>query len=366
MNTNEWDILYILPNLVLNQSYGNEYISIVPFNSSRLQNILKYDKCLSTFIGNFFDHRQSRIKPSALIYNKQLMNEQHLTEAASSFRNILAISVLPLECTAISYGRYPNSPTYRWSDSFDFYPVTYNEGRFFTNEPGYRSFSSKGLVNIYGHTTPHVYRPHSINKILIDEEIYHTLSDCWRFHFIELMSTPNLISLFRSLELANHALASPRRNNHSLYDLGVAVTLWVSAIETLVYPLFNEAKRKYVSQLLGSYIWSDDRLNNKTWSYDTYSQNLIQRAYYYLFDLRNLFSHGDPVHLNMFRPYGRINLNLIDFAPILYRTVLYAYLKSSFELAKVSNVSEYITTARIEQQLLRIDRFNTLKKVIKK
>jgi hypothetical protein len=362
IDTSYWGLLYVLPNLVIERTFENEFLAIVPYNDLRLIHMCKDDQYLTTYLANFCDHRRKPIKPTVMIAKKNALIEAVSIEAVTSFRNIVALSILPLEWSTIRYGESDYSPDYRWSDSFDFYPVTYYDDRVFINEPGYRSFSSKG-VEIYGSIAPHVYRPHHARNLLVDEAIYNTLVKCWHTHFIDNNNDSALLALFRSLELAYHALASPRKNNSSIYDLGISITLWVSAIETIIYALHNEAQRKDVSKLLGTYTWENHKLNKQAWNYKGYSQNLIQRAYNYLFDLRNRFSHGDPVVLEMLRPYGKVNLTILDSAPIIYRTVLFSFLKNKFGIQGVSNLNQIISTMKFEEPLINIARLQRIKKL---
>ena len=124
-NSNEWQLIYLLPNLNLDEPFETEYIAIVPFDDNRIQTIISCETLAEKILTNFKTETGKRVNPSTLIIRENSPASVRNSEAVVAFRNCLAIASL-LHGWARSI-RNDNvfEPTY--SDHFDFYPAMLNK-----------------------------------------------------------------------------------------------------------------------------------------------------------------------------------------------------------------------------------------------
>jgi hypothetical protein len=166
------------------------------------------------------------------------------------------------------------------------------------------------------------------------------LSAEWRYYYEESADrTLYGRALFRSLEIAYVASSAPNKHGGSIYEWGVQIALWVSALECLVHGLGIRATKLPVLDLLGEYEWNEYRpslrMRNRTIALKKQERNvnLVEDACHLLYLARNRFLHGNEVGLDALFPWGEEPreggepaASLIAVAPVVFRTALHAYL----------------------------------------
>lgn len=226
MNSNYmWELIFIIPNLRLENSFEDEYIAIVPYDDERLQNLISQDETVATILTNFKTESEERVDPSALILRSDTPKTIKTSEAIVAFRNTLAISCLLHSNSLILARRNVFEPTY--SDHFDFYPITLAKG-------GGLIISSPATMAIWpkpdkfcGQTYPHIPN-FDLLKAKPDKFLAEKLVKLWKKRFVSpAKDSWNTRLLFRSLEVAYQALITPVRNNSSIYEYGTNLALWV-------------------------------------------------------------------------------------------------------------------------------------------
>jgi len=251
-------------------------------------------------------------------------------QALVSFRNIVAISTIIKGIAGVRPDGNVFAPLF--SDFFDFYPVKLSsDDGLLTNTPAIQSYMSKS-TKFVGMPAPYLPRLSKMNWD-IDTNIYKNMISIWDSRYV-INNKDDKYSrkLFRSLEMAYHATSAPIKNDSTLFDYGTAISLWVSALETLSHPDNKKVNQESVMNLLERYSWRDKRLRNK-WYKVKFGKNkvrkvnLIQRLYNDLYNARNDFLHGNAVKQNKLYPSIRKKISsLPNLAPVLYRTALHVYL----------------------------------------
>lgn len=118
----------------------------------------------------------------------------------------------------------------------------------------------------------------------------------------------------------------------SIYEWGVHLALWVSAIEILAHADRDKVSLEAVWDLLEQYQWRCPDLEERSYSVNRKQGkrhlSLPQFLYWALYKARNDFLHGNSVtedRLKISMPDGRV-VGLISIAPVIYRTALAALL----------------------------------------
>lgn len=63
----EWEVLYVMPNLSLRESFESDYIAIVPYTDDRVQTCMKKSSGTKKLVDGFVDSWGKKIEPSVLI-----------------------------------------------------------------------------------------------------------------------------------------------------------------------------------------------------------------------------------------------------------------------------------------------------------
>ena len=343
-----WFLFFVLPNISLNKPVGNENISIVPHDDSRINIDISKNPFAKSLVENFGDQFGRKVHPSLLIINSDAPESIKDIDAIVSFRNAFALSTIirghehSLTSTFVAYPLY--------SDYFDFYPITIskdNDG-FIRSSPSVLGFDDE-YKNFRGQTSPSLSVTISLSP-RPDDQLFRLIEKVWERRFIGGNVTEWLTrALFRSLEMAYQAATMPFKNHSTIYDYGSSASLWVSAFEVLSHPRRGTVDLLSVLDLLGSYDWHDKVMKKKVYKtrYRGRDQriNLVQKLYKELYDTRNDFLHGNPVRLNRLHPFKNKKIQPITrFAPLIYKVALLSFLDQFRDKRKKANwQKEYIS-----------------------
>jgi len=344
----DWEIIFLLPNLGLRESFGNDKIAIVPDNDLRVVEIVSSSKIAKSLVNNFENQFRRKMRPALLLLRKNAPAKLREIDTIVGFRNILAICSIikghehSLTATFVAYPIY--------SDYFDFYPISIsrkNDG-FITSSPSILGFNDEAR-NFRGQTSPSLANPGHINADP-DKQLFPLLEKAWKRRFVSRrIGEWQTTALFRSLEMAYQATTMPFKNHSTIYDFGSSASLWVSAFEILSHPRTGKADLNTVLKLLGKYDWSDKRVKRKAYKVKYRGQelwvNLVQKLYKELYDTRNAFLHGNPVRSSRLYPFKNKKVHPITrFAPLIYKVGLLSFLDQFKPKTKKGNwQKEYIS-----------------------
>ncbi len=337
----KWELAFVLPNLRLpDPPSANEYpivppleagdVAIVPATDSRVVAIASASAAAKKLLYGFVSVTKRQVLPSALIYRASAPPSIN-TEAMVAFRNAIAISRI------VRSWLLGSDDDRLYSDVFDFYPARISRtDRLLVLSPALIELFSDDAP-FQGMPAPHICQPPG--PLYADYYLDRALKQLWLEHFQEGISDPFHRALFRSLEIAYMALATPFRNQASLYEWGVNLTLWVNALEILAHPAAfgdsGQVGRVDVIDLLGTYTWGRESLSATPYTIEyraggkRFSRAVtpIQWACWKLYDVRNDFLHGNAVDPQALRPFSPDGETLVEIAPAIFRTTLFAYLQ---------------------------------------
>jgi len=354
----KWEIIFILPNLPLKKSFGNDKIAIVPYNDSRVVESVSSNKIEKYLVNNFENQFGKRMYPALLLICSNAPTKIQGIEAIIDFKNIFAISAIIkgyeyrlLTSTNTSVNPYP-----LYSDYFDFYPISSSEDNdcFIINSPSTHGIYDE-IQNFHGQTSPRL----TISDFMgtePDDQIFSLLEKAWKRHFVG-KSLQQTRRLFRSLEIAYWAVRMPPNILSKEYDFGTSASLWVSAFEILSHPQRGKVNLCTVLKLLGKYDWINKKVKRKAYKLNYRGQqcrvNLVQKLYKELYDTRNDFLHGNPIRDSRLYPFKNRKVRPItQFAPLIYKVALLSYLKQDKPESEKSDCqNEYITKLNNEREL---------------
>lgn len=342
----EWELLYVLPNLGLTEPFDTEYISIVPNDDKRIDEIISKHPAPKALLSRFRSIYGHNIEPSAIIRRIDFPEILRKYDHILSFRNLFAISSLVLAWTNRNRDSQMLSPAY--SDYFDFYPVQPNDdGKYLIIRSG--AFGSSIIPDQFeGQSLPYIsntlFSPHP------DADLIKSLLSLWQDTINRGTESKDYFKLFRSLEIAYMALSVPGTAEMTLNEFGLRISLWISAFETIFHPGGGkQVNFSTVSDELFKYPLYRDELRSISYKLRRIEKskkkgNLCQALYGELYEARNDFLHGEEFNINgLFSKFGDNNIPLLTIAPILYRAALCVFLNIDWPTsARIKIASERI------------------------
>lgn len=325
-----WELIFSLPNLGLNNAIGSKNIAIVPNDDSRIIEMVSKNNATKHFIEGFGDQFKREVSPSFLIIPSSSPNFLRDIDTLVGFRNIIALSSIIKGYEHSLKSNFVVDTLY--SDYFDFYPISVSrDGKgFITSSPSVLGYDDDAQ-DFQGQTSPALANPGHVTANP-DIQIYKLLEKAWNRRYIKRkLNEWHSRKLFRSLEMAYQATTLPFKNHSTIYDFGSSACLWVSAFEILSHPRVNKVNLLSVLNLLGGYKWEHKVIKRKVYKIDyrgnSSKYNLIQKLYKELYDTRNDFLHGNPVRSNRLHPFRQQHVPAITrFAPLIYKVALLSFL----------------------------------------
>ena len=342
MSKAEWEFGFVLPNLVLPSelsdtnpgawvngiAIGSAPIAIVRNGDPRVVAMRRESAAVRQILESFRDEYGKAYGPALLILRKDAPETiRHSLETIVAFRNLVAMSIVLPGRAAVAKGGGSSAIT--WSDTFDFHPAQVGRsGRMVLQSPAVTSLVSDTDKLRLTHSA---YVKPEGRRIWPDHYLLRAMGRAWLRRFAGNYATESFGDrLFRSLEAAYQASAIGAKNEGSLAEYGIQVSLWVSAAEILAWPERKHADLEAVLALLRKYPSRPSsrkrrfrlRLRKKTVKLDA-----LQRTYVQLNRARNAFLHGNPVgYGDMIVGRGEERMGLPRVAALVYRAALVAYL----------------------------------------
>jgi hypothetical protein len=341
----EWLFFGLLHNLTVKSSIGNNYISVAPLTDPRVDSLRKRSPAFCKFVESFTDQFERQRHPSLLLLRKR-KNVPPRPEGVLDFRNALAISSIT-QAWERYLGWGSQFDHLRFSNYFDFYPYTLTQDEAYLRTHTASLLGADTADRFHGQCSPSLGRSALNNEPFFDAVLFAALLDKWVEYHVKKKRGWSTRALFRSLGMAYRASALPPLD---LYDLGTNLALWVSAFEILVHPGKGAIGYKEVLDLLGNGIF----LYNPKLEYRSYTilegkkkqprkVTLAQKTYYEIYQTRNAFLHGNPVHDSNLFPGRKLKHTMLTMGVVLiYKCALMAFLKM-FERHRDISVDEPVT-----------------------
>jgi hypothetical protein len=358
IDTKKWELIFLLPNLGLHGSIGNDYIAIVSADDPRAVEISSSNELAKTFIQGFEDQFRRKVSPSLLLININGPDILRDIDTIVGFRNLFALTSIIKGYESKTKLSSLVMPIY--SDYFDFYPISIsrkNDG-FITSSPAILGFDDETQL-FRGQMSPALPNPDHVYA-RPEDQLFVLLERAWDRRYIkEKLNEWKTRKLFRSLEMAYHATTMPFKNHSTIYDYGSSASLWVSAFEILCHPRTGNVDFLSVLDLLGSYNWANKTVGKKAYKIKYYGSqfrvNLVQKLYKELYDTRNAFLHGNPVRpTRLLALKNKHKLSITSFAPLIYKVALLSFLvqfKDQDQRKRTDYQKEYLHKLNNEQSL---------------
>jgi hypothetical protein len=324
----KWTPIAILPNLFAKTALEGEVIALAPSHDPRIPEFSKSNPKFELFLSRFKNAFDRALAPIVMIARDDVTSKLLRTDAYQTFRDIVAISIIP-------YARaltvvYPNSSHIWYSSSFWLYPYTFNPQTEYLTLSTPALSSANVVDNFYGQSTPELSEMELTD---IDLPLFAALMCRWKKVFIEGKQAWPERALFRSLNMAYNASQLPSGAGTILFDVGRCIGLWVSAFEILAHPKIERSDILKVYPLLETISYVDSSIGKRRFSPYTPrmkkpwpKRNLPCWIYSKLYQARNDFLHGNPIRKNILNP-KKATAGLFVIGPLLFRLALTSFLK---------------------------------------
>ena len=327
-----WTAAAILPNISTRRAIEGDVIALAPRSDPRVNLFCTDHPKFRLLLSRFTDAFQVPVDPVVLIVRDDVLPRLAKVEPLASFRDLVAMSVIPY-CRAMA-SVYKNPHHISYSNSFAFYPWTLNT----ENEHLVALTPAMKSVHVveafHGQSSPELP---AMPLSEIDDPLLDALLRRWKGHYLSHRQRWEDRALFRSLNMATQAAQMPGSIDVTLYDLGRITALWVSAFEILAHPRTAHSGITSVYTLFERVSHRDLRVGTRRYvAYKGRSKQPWPRRslscwlYGKLYQARNRFLHGSPVRISLLNPPNS-QAGLFWLAPSLYRLALTGFLDLSFK-----------------------------------
>jgi hypothetical protein len=321
----DWTPIFLMPNLRVCHDVVADEMAIVPTNDERVVGYEKEFPAFGRFVKRFTDPFGARIAPGILLLHSKAPKTFWSIEAVSSFRDLLALSVIPLQrARGIIHG---HSNHIQYSDYFDFYPWTFNDRNL------HLVCNTPGLVGLHevsafkGQSSP-VLSAVDFRYMDVDAPLLKALLARWCVRYSTRRPEWADRALFRSLNMAMAASKMPAGADVTNFALGRNLGLWVSAFEILTHSGQERLRLSHVYDKVAGAPWKNKKAKRKVFRphHSQIKRNLGCWVYGEIYRVRNHFLHGEPVSPQSLI-VKRSKRNLFSYAPMLYRMLLTGFLE---------------------------------------
>jgi len=323
-----WELIAVLPNLPLDRSWEFEPFAFVPNSDKRLLAVRRRMRANRALLQNFTDAFGRRSAPTALIVRGSADIRFRQWDVIVDLRNAFAIASI---CGG--WQKAIGNLNIWWplyADYFDFYSLRpHRDGNALVNVgPGSSSYDNAD--KFAGQPQTDIAGSAPYFKAEPDENLLKVLIGAWGKRVNGKRRSWRNRALFRSLAVAFRAARLPKGSDNELFDLGIQLSLWVSAHECLAHPGRRQSVNlEAVWTLLSRRVWGSRKLRRKSrWVRrlgKTPPLNYVQKLYFQMYRARNAFLHGNPVGANqIFLGTTRSDSLFIKVAPLVFQSALEA------------------------------------------
>jgi hypothetical protein len=322
-----WIPMFAPPHIDVEEPIEVPGMAIVSLRDARLTDLTRRHRRFAMYMRRFKTEFGEQIWPSVLIRESTSPEQYRSVEALAGFRDALAVSVIPYSWAHAL--RFENTFGIRYANWFSFYP--------WMVDAKYEGLIMQSMAVLAYHEVRALkaqpaagFTYQSLTARMIDRPLLCALLGRWESRFKSDEPTRENIALFRSLNMALSASMLPGNVEVTIYDIGKAIALWVSAFEVLAHPGTPNVGFKQVYELLEKTKWNLSDCSQPV--YEPYGnktghpkRNLPVWLYGELNRARNDFLHGNPITgSRLIVAPGKRPLHL--YAAPLFRMVLAAYL----------------------------------------
>ena len=307
-----WTPQAVLANVTLHAAIEASLTAFVPPDDTRVESVKAAHPVHADFLARFTDPFGQRVRPTVLIVESAAVLDYGRAEAMASIRDILSVCVV-LRARARQILHKSGSHVF-YSKSFDFYPwmVSRDNESLVAMTPVLAGLHDVGCFA--GQTASEVNLA-EISPTDLDRPLFDALLERWRHAYRGQDPSWGDTKLMRSLNMAFHASQPPADQGATIFDFGLRLALWVSALEILVHPGTHTRKNKAkVLRHLKSVDWLAKNCGDKA--------EEVCRAIY---RCRNDFLHGNRIDVDAVQPLMSHD-SLVGVAAPLHRMALAAFL----------------------------------------
>jgi hypothetical protein len=328
----QWTPAAILPNLSARTAIEGEVIALAPRSDPRVHAFCVAHPRFEVLLSRFTDAFHDPLDPIVLIVRNDLLPKLAKVEPLASFRDLVALCVIP-------YGRslaavYNNPHRISYANSFSFYPwmLGKDNEHLLASTPAMTALHM--VEEFHGQSSPDLP---DMEITELNEPLFNALLQRWKRHYLGNRQRWQDRALFRSLNMANQAAKLPASIDTTLYDLGRMAALWVSAFEILAHPRTATSGLKSVYPLFERVSYHDRNVRRRRYAaYMGKSKRPWPRRslpcwlYGKLYQARCAFLHGSPVRISLLSPNDS-DVGLFWLAPSLFSLALTGFLDCSFK-----------------------------------
>jgi hypothetical protein len=326
-----WLPMFALPNIRVIDPVEIDHLAIMYADDKRVAALEAAHPNFKLYLGQFATEFGDNVRPSLLMWNDAGPEAYKFTEALAAFRDALALSIVPYNQARILARE--SQLKMRFTNWFSIYPWMIDKNYEYVVM---RSSAVMGLHEtklLRAQTYPGLSQE-LINSGDIDQTLHKELMVRYKRRFTTAKPEWSDIALFRSLNTANAAAQLPSQGDSTPYDAGRAISLWVSAFEILAHPGDGHSGLLKVYELLEKATWHsiacrEARHSCMAPAHARKPRILACAIYARLNTVRNDYLHGNKVSdvQLVIMPSRRF---LLDYAPVLYRMALTAFLDLHF------------------------------------
>jgi hypothetical protein len=319
----EWIHMFTLPNITIEEAIEIDGVAMVPTHDDRAQALAMRHKQFSMYLKRFTSEFGQQVSPSLILLRADRFQQYRPAEALAGFRDAVAMSTIPYAWAHVL--GFENNHNVKYANWFSFYPWVVDakyEGLVM------QSMAQTGWHEVRamkGQTSPGISHMMLPEK-MVDKALLQALLERWVARFGSPNPSKMDTSLFRSLNMALSAAMLPGNVEVTIYDLGRAVALWVSAFEILT----DSGTCDAVYKLLESTKWNLSDNTELIYEPHKYKPGQPKRTlpvwlYGAINHARNDFIHGNPIDsMRLVVAPGKRPLHL--YTALLYRMALTAFL----------------------------------------
>ena len=292
-----WDFVIAMPAVSLPRAVEAGNTAVVPFADARYQELIAAEAHVRKFLGSFCTAFGHQLQPAIVIRDRSA--ERIQAEDLAALRNMIALAAVTKARTDRCVHRFGGlGPVY--ADLFELYPVNRAvDAETVTVRTASEFGLDDDLEHFQGQPDPAYIYPQNVT-VELDEVLLRSLVALWQSRRAGEDEDRFRRRVFRSLESAYHALASPFLNLGSQYDHALRLALWVSAFEILT----DRGDREGVERLILAVTWSHPELglelvpSVRQPPHDTHVPRPIQTCQR-LYKVRNESLHGDAISAHL-------------------------------------------------------------------
>ncbi len=323
--------MFALPQIDVQEPVEVAGMALVSLRDERLKTLVKKHRRFAMYMRRFRTEFGQEVSPSVLIRESTSPEQYRSVEALAGFRDALAMSIIPYSWAHALY--FETTFGIRYGNWFSFYPwmVDAKYDRLIMNSLAQLGFHQVKALKAQA-TPGFAYQP--LTSRMVDKPLLNALLSRWEACFSVQAPTRENVALFRSLNMALSASMLPGNVETTVYDIGKAIALWVSAFEILAHN-GTDVGFQQVYQLLEKATWNLSECNQAIYEPYKYKAGQPKRSlpvwlYGELNRARNDFLHGNTVtNSRLIVSPGKRPLHL--YAAPLFRMALTAYLDLKME-----------------------------------